>query len=85
AGTNNAQIEAAIFKTPNGSSAAKTRVRLLTKLASSGDIGSGAASGLIELEAGDAIDLRFSATSTMEKLYIYVINVIVNKVGEATP
>lgn len=77
AGTNNAQIEAAVFK--NGT---KTRVRLLEKLLSSGDIASGAASGLIALQADDEIDLRFNATSDGEKLYVYVVNLIVNKVGE---
>ena len=85
-GTNNSQIEAAIFTTPNGSSVAtKTRVRLLEKLLASGDIASGAASGLIELEAGDAVDLRFRSSSSGESLEIYVVNLIVNKVGEITP
>jgi len=83
AGSNNAQVEAAVFHTPlSTGTASKTRVRFLRKLASAGDIGTGSANGLIRLSQGDALDVRFSPTSWGETVDIYNMNFIVNKVGE---
>lgn len=82
-GSNNAQIESAIFHTPLSTGAAtKTRVRFLRKLSSFGDIGAGSANGLIRLHAGDKLDVRFNASTGGEDINIINLNFIVNKVGE---
>jgi len=81
-GSQNAQIRGIVFKTPNGGSAAVTRIQLLRKLGSQGDLGSASCKGLIRLEAGDALEVRFNSTSDGEDIDIYTVNFIVNKVGE---
>ena len=82
AGTNNFEVEAAIFLTPLATGVAEiTRVRFYRKLAA-GDIGSGSGHGLIRLLEGDALDLRFKPNSWGQIMEIYNVNFIVNKVGE---
>ena len=82
AGTNNFDLEAAIFHTPVTTGiAVVTKTRLYRKLGAL-DIGTGSTHGLIRLEAGDAVDLRFKAGTWGETIEIYNMNMIVNKVGE---
>jgi hypothetical protein len=82
AGSNNFQLEAAIFHTPLATGVAEvTRIRSFRKLAAL-DIGSGSAHGLIRLHQGDAIDIRFKPSAWGESISLYNINLIVNKVGE---
>jgi hypothetical protein len=82
-GSNNTQVRCAVFKTPNGgSTATQTRVGLLRKIASTGDLGSAGSHGLLRLDAGDKLDVRFNSASNNETLSIYSINFIVNKVGD---
>ncbi len=80
-GSNNAQIIASIFHTPLNASAVESRIGFLRKLSSNGDLGSASTHGLIRLEAGDALDIRFRSTSNGEEIDIYTLNFIVNKVG----
>lgn len=80
-GSNNAQIIASVFHTPLGGTAIETRIGFLRKLGSNGDLGSASTHGLLRLEAGDALDLRFSSTSNGEEIDIFTLNFIVNKVG----
>jgi len=81
-GTNNARITVAVFHTPDGGSAAKTRICSLTKLKANGDLEACATHGLIRLGVDDTIDIRFNATSGGESLSIYNVSLILNKVGE---
>jgi hypothetical protein len=81
-GSTNVQIKGVVYKTPSGGSAAATRVQLLRKIGSTGDLGSASAHGLLRLNAGDAMDLRFNATTNNELINIYSVNFIVNKVGD---
>ncbi len=81
-GSQNVQVRGVVFKTPNGGSAAATKVQLMRKIGSTGDLGSASAHGLLRLNSGDALDIRFNATSNGEDLDIYSVNFIVNKVGE---
>ncbi|MCK4569286.1 MAG: hypothetical protein KAT76_03295 [Bacteroidales bacterium] len=84
AGTNNSQLEGAIYREPEGTPGPPTitRVRFLRKLASFGDIGSGSAQGLVELQADDVISVWFRSTSNSESLLVYNVNLILNKIGE---
>lgn len=79
-GTNNLQLKASVFMTRNAVKT-ETRVRFWEKLLSSGDLGSGTANGLLELLAGDEIEIRFMATTSSETIYLNQVNLIVNKVG----
>lgn len=82
-GSQNAQIRGVVFETPNGGSATATRIQLLRKLGSNGDLGSASCKGLLRLAAGDALDVRFNApTSEGESMDIYTVNFIVNKVAD---
>lgn len=82
-GSNNSQLEGAVWIDPIATGVPeKSRVRMLRKLASSGDIGSGSAQGLIRFEADDEIYILFQSQSWGESVNIYNINLIVNKVGE---
>lgn len=80
--TNNFLLEASVFLTPVSTGIAEaTRVRFYRKMAAQ-DMGNGSTHGLLRLQAGDAIDLRFKANTWGEILEVYNINMIVNKVGE---
>ena len=81
-GTNNMQLETAVWKTPLSAAEDKTRVRCMTKLGAFGDIVSGSAHGLLRLYAGEKIDIRFRSTSWGETLDLYILNFVANKVGE---
>ena len=82
-GTNNNQVAGTIFHTPNGGTAADTRIMFMAKLSSNGDIVSGVSQGVLELNAGDAIDLRFSSTANSNQVGIFLMNITVMKVGES--
>ena len=60
----------------------ETRIKVLTKVSSAGDLNSGSSVRILELLPGDALDLRFKTTNNNEDLNIYSINYIVTKVGE---
>jgi hypothetical protein len=83
-GTNNNQVAGTIFHTPNGGTATDTRIMFMAKLSSNGDIVSGVSQGVLEMEAGDAIDLRFSSTMSSNSIGIFLMNITVMKVGEST-
>lgn len=81
-GSQNVQVKGVVFHTPNGGSATESRIQFLRKIGSTGDLGSASAHGLLRLNAGDALDIRFNSTSNGEDIDIYSLNFIVNKVGE---
>lgn len=82
-GSTNNQVRGTVWRTPSGSgTAAESRVQFVRKLASSGDLGSASAHGLLRLDAGDALDIRFNSTSNGEVITIYSLNFIVNKVAD---
>ena len=83
-GSNNSQVEGAVWVDPDEGNAYRSRVRFLRKLASAGDIGAGSAHGLIDLFAGDEVYILFKSNSDNETLNIYNVNFIANKVGEKT-
>ncbi len=80
--TTNFQLTGSVWLTPSGGSATETRIKFLTKIGSTGDIGSGSAHGLLNLVAGDILDIRFNSQTNSERLKIYTLNIVVNKVGE---
>lgn len=81
-GSNNFQVEGVIFHySVETFTSSKTKIRFLRKLAAL-DVGSASTHGLLRLQQGDKIDLRFKSTSGGETLFIHNINLIVNKVGE---
>ena len=79
-GSQNQQITSAVFVV-NGSET-ETRIKVLSKISSAGDLISGSSIGVLELFPGDTLDLRFQSTNNGEDLFIYSINYIVTKVGE---
>ncbi len=81
-GSQNVQVRGVVFLTPSGGSAAPTRIQIVRKIGSTGDLGSATSHGLIRLNAGDALDVRFNATTNNERIDIYTANYIINKVGE---
>jgi hypothetical protein len=82
AGSNNFDLTAAVYLTPASTGASElTRIRFYRRLAAT-DIGNGSTHGLMRLQAGDAIDLRFNASNWGETLEVFNVDMIVNKVGE---
>lgn len=79
-GSQNQQITSSIF-VAHGTDT-ETRIKVLSKISSAGDLISGSSIGVLELIPGDSVDLRFSSTNNGETLKIYSINLIVTKVGE---
>jgi hypothetical protein len=80
-GTQNQQITTSVFIVRGGVDI-ETRIKVLTKISSQGDLNSGSSVGVLELFPGDAIDLRFKTNNNNEDIEIYSINYIATKVGE---
>ncbi len=81
-GSNNVQVTGAVFRTPAGGSATRTKVRFLVKLKENGDLEGSTAHGLLRLNTDDILDFRFNSTSNGETLNLYNISMVVNKVGD---
>jgi hypothetical protein len=80
-GTQNQQITSSVFIVRGGVDI-ETRIKVLTKVSSAGDLNSGSSIGVLELFPNDVLDLRFKTTNNNEDLFIHSINFIVTKVGE---
>jgi hypothetical protein len=80
-GTQNQQITSSVFIV-NATDTTETRIKILSKISSAGDLISGSSIGVLELFPGDALDLRFTSTNNGEDLFIYSINLIATKIGE---
>ena len=80
-GTQNQQITSSVFVV-NATDTTETRIKILSKISSAGDLISGSSIGVLELFPGDALDLRFTSTNNGEDLFIYSINLIATKIGE---
>jgi len=82
AGSNNFDLEIAVFVTPAATGVAGvTKIRAFRRIAAN-DVGSVSTHGLIRLLEGDALDMRFKGSTWGESVSIYNSNFIVNKVGE---
>ena len=80
-GSQNQQITSSVF-IANASGDTETRIKVLSKVSSAGDLISGSSIGVLELHPTDSLDLRFQSNNNGESMSIYSINLIVTKVGE---
>ncbi|MEN8224260.1 MAG: hypothetical protein ABFS05_02770 [Bacteroidota bacterium] len=80
-GSQNQQVTSSIFVI-DGTGSTETRIKVLSKISSAGDLISGSSIGVLELFPLDSLDLRFQSTNNGETLEIHSINFIVTKVGE---
>lgn len=86
-GSNNVQVTGCVFHSEYvspgvWSAGVATKTKYLVKLKANGDLEGSTAHGLIMLQEGDKIDLRFSTTSAGETLSLYNVSFIANKVGQ---
>ncbi len=84
-GSNNNQVMGAIYHTPEGGIASITRIKFISRIQNSPDIVSATTHGVLELNEGDAIDLRFSSNTNGENVDIYILNLSAIKVGNYSP
>jgi hypothetical protein len=80
-GTNNNIVTGSVFHTPDGGTPEITRVRLMSKIHSAGDVVSASAHGVLYLQKNDAIDLRFTSAGNGEHVKVYNLNLSCTKVG----
>ena len=76
--TSNVIYTGTIFK----NNAQLSNIKLKRKISTTGDFGSASLTGLISLEAGDYIDLRFSASKNNSQIAIEVLNLNLFKISE---
>lgn len=84
-GTQNQQITSSVWIVDNNVSppdSTETRIKVLSKISSAGDLISGSSIGVLELDPNQSLDLRFQSTNNGEILKIYSINLIATKIGE---
>ncbi|NQT78081.1 MAG: hypothetical protein HQ565_10225 [Bacteroidetes bacterium] len=80
-GSNNNQVMGSVFCTPEEGAASTTRIKFISRIQNTPDIVSASTHGVLELNKGDAIDIRFSSNSDNENVDIYILNLSATKVG----